>query len=209
MKQMIGESPQEPDSAWFGQYAVIGSAGTVKLSAPSFVAIAAMVAIAQGGNKSVPLREVAASVGVSVSYLEQLGRGLRSDGLVRGLRGPQGGYRLAKPATGISILDIVVSVERAASASRKKRGSGPRSVRRPHAPYLREQLEGFQYLLLRHMSLADVASASLNRNPFLKKLFKRLQRGVKADEQAGQRTSCPKLMAKPDAAIQLPFAGDH
>jgi Rrf2 family iron-sulfur cluster assembly transcriptional regulator len=96
--------------------------------------------------------------------------------LVRTFRGPGGGFRLAKPATGISVLDIVVSVERAAIAGRTKRGGGPRATRRPHVQYLRDQLEGFQYFLLQHMSLADVASGSLNRNPFLKRLFKRLRR---------------------------------
>jgi Rrf2 family iron-sulfur cluster assembly transcriptional regulator len=183
-----------------------GSAGTVKLRPRSFIAVAAMLAIAQGGNKSVPLREVAAAIGVSESYLEQVYSGLRRSGLIRSFRGPGGGYRLAKPGTGISVLDIVMAVERGAIASRKKPGGGPRSARRAHASYLREQLEGFQYLLLLHMSLADVASASLDRNPFLKWLFETLHRKATEHGQAGALTGA-KLTATPDPAIHLPSPG--
>jgi Rrf2 family iron-sulfur cluster assembly transcriptional regulator len=148
--------------------------GRVPLRARGFVAVAAMVEIARSGERPLALREVAGAIGVSLSYLEQLSSGLRSGGLISSSRGPGGGYRLSKPATGISVLDIVVSVERAAIASREKPGAG-RSAPTAHADYLRDQMEGFQYLLLQQMSLADVASTSLNRNPFLKRLFKRLQ----------------------------------
>jgi Rrf2 family transcriptional regulator, iron-sulfur cluster assembly transcription factor len=199
-KRMTDESHREIEPAGLGPQAGTGRVGAVKLRPRSFIAIAAMVAIGQGGNKSVPLREVAAAIGVSESYLEQLYSGLRSGGLIRSFRGPGGGYRLAKPAAGISVLDIVVSVERGAIASRKK-PVGPRSTRRTHAQYLRDQLEGFQYLLLQHMSLADVASGTLDRNPFLRRLFEGMQREARA---AVPGIICPKQMAKPDATIQLP-----
>jgi Rrf2 family transcriptional regulator, iron-sulfur cluster assembly transcription factor len=167
-KRMTDESHRGIEPAGAGQQAGAGSGRTVSLRPRRFIAVAAMVAIAQGGNKSVPLHRVAAATGVSVSYVEQLYSFLRGGGLISSFRGPGGGYRLSRPAAGISVLDIVLSVERGAMPSRK--------ARRPHAPYLREQLEGFQYLLLQHMSLADVAGASLDRNPFLRRLFETLDR---------------------------------
>ena len=171
MTQMTDESHRELELAGPAQQTGTWSAGTVKLGPRSFIAVAAMAEIARNGEKSLALREVVAALGVSQSYLEQLCRGLRNGGLIVSFRGPGGGYRLARPAAGISVLDIVVSVERAAIQSRKKPGGGTRSARRLHAQYLRAQLEGFQYLLLQHMSLGDVASGSLDRNTFLRKLF--------------------------------------
>ena len=46
----------------------------------------------------------------SLSYLEQLFAKLRSKGLVRGVRGPGGGYHLAKPASELSIASIVAAI---------------------------------------------------------------------------------------------------
>lgn len=48
---------------------------------------------------------------VSQSYLEQIFALLRKRGLVRGTRGPGGGYRLARPASSITVADIIEAVE--------------------------------------------------------------------------------------------------
>jgi len=55
----------------------------------------------------VTLADISQCQGISLSYLEQLFAKLRSDGLVKGVRGPGGGYRLAKPASEISIASII------------------------------------------------------------------------------------------------------
>ncbi|MDQ6978338.1 MAG: Rrf2 family transcriptional regulator, partial [Ghiorsea sp.] len=47
---------------------------------------------------------------ISLSYLEQLFRKLRENGLVDSVRGPGGGYRLAKAADDITIADIMHAV---------------------------------------------------------------------------------------------------
>jgi Rrf2 family protein len=44
-------------------------------------------------------------------YLDQLMLILRKAGLVESLRGRQGGYRLARPASAITLLDVVVALE--------------------------------------------------------------------------------------------------
>ncbi|MDQ6974728.1 MAG: Rrf2 family transcriptional regulator [Mariprofundaceae bacterium] len=47
---------------------------------------------------------------ISLSYLEQLFRALRMGGLVRSIRGPGGGYLLTRPATEISVADVIRAV---------------------------------------------------------------------------------------------------
>jgi len=48
---------------------------------------------------------------ISLSYLEQLFARLRQHGLVTGMRGPGGGYCLARPASEITIANILATVD--------------------------------------------------------------------------------------------------
>jgi Rrf2 family transcriptional regulator, iron-sulfur cluster assembly transcription factor len=48
---------------------------------------------------------------VSLSYLEQLFSRLRRQGMVESTRGPGGGYTLGRPATQISVADVVAAVD--------------------------------------------------------------------------------------------------
>jgi len=57
--------------------------------------------------------------GISVSYLEQLFAYLRRGGLVQGVRGPGGGYILTRPASDISLADIVAAVDGADESRRR------------------------------------------------------------------------------------------
>ncbi len=59
----------------------------------------------------VTLADISQCQGISLSYLEQLFSRLRHAGLVKGVRGPGGGYRLAKPAEDISIAQIISAVD--------------------------------------------------------------------------------------------------
>jgi Rrf2 family protein len=56
-------------------------------------------------------REIAENTGYSEGYLEQLFIPLRKAGLIQGVRGPQGGYYLAKKPEEISAGDILRAVE--------------------------------------------------------------------------------------------------
>jgi len=55
---------------------------------------------------------------ISLSYLEQLFAQLRRSGLVRSVRGPGGGYRLARESTHISIADVIEAVNESTDATR-------------------------------------------------------------------------------------------
>ncbi len=59
----------------------------------------------------VTLGDISQCQGISLSYLEQLFSSLRKSGLVKGVRGPGGGYRLSRSASEISIAEIITAVD--------------------------------------------------------------------------------------------------
>lgn len=84
----------------------------MRLSSKSRYAVMAMMDLALHEKVGpVTLTDIAESQGISLSYLEQLFAKLRKFGLVEGMRGPGGGYRLARPANDITIAEIVAAVD--------------------------------------------------------------------------------------------------
>ncbi len=55
--------------------------------------------------------QIAERQAIPKQYLDQLMLILRKAGLVESLRGRQGGYKLARPASAITLLDVVVALE--------------------------------------------------------------------------------------------------
>jgi Rrf2 family protein len=67
-----------------------------------------MVALARsGGDAPVSLSEIADGDGLPLAYLEHLMARLRKAGLVESRRGARGGYLLARPATEITMAEVV------------------------------------------------------------------------------------------------------
>ncbi|MCG7956667.1 MAG: Rrf2 family transcriptional regulator [Candidatus Thiodiazotropha taylori] len=84
----------------------------MRLTSKSRYAITAMITLALNHNKGpMTLFEISESQGISLSYLEQLFASLRAKGLVKGFRGPGGGYALAKSAELISIAEIICATD--------------------------------------------------------------------------------------------------
>lgn len=84
----------------------------MKLTTQSQRAVMAMLALAlHNDSKVLRLSNLAKEQGISLSYMEQLFYSLRHAGLVEGIRGPGGGYRLGRPAGRISIADIIRAIE--------------------------------------------------------------------------------------------------
>lgn len=84
----------------------------MKLTTQSQRAVMAMMALALHNDRKVlRLSNLAKEQGISLSYMEQLFYSLRHAGLVEGIRGPGGGYRLGRPAGRISVADIVRAIE--------------------------------------------------------------------------------------------------
>ncbi len=59
----------------------------------------------------VTLAEIASRQEISQSYLEQLLNRMKKTRIVESIRGPKGGYRLARSVSEIKILDIINSVD--------------------------------------------------------------------------------------------------
>ncbi len=84
----------------------------MRISTKGRHAVMAMVDLArQGGDKPVPLAEVAQRQKISLSYLEQLVAKLKRQALVKSMRGPGGGYLLGQPADAITVYQIVSAVD--------------------------------------------------------------------------------------------------
>jgi len=84
----------------------------VRLTTKGRYAVTAMLDLAfHSQNKPVTLTDIATRQTISLSYLEQLFARLRKAGMVKGVRGPGGGYRLSRPADEISIADIITAVD--------------------------------------------------------------------------------------------------
>jgi Rrf2 family iron-sulfur cluster assembly transcriptional regulator len=133
----------------------------MRLTSKGRYAVMAMADLARHGNgeKAVPLQEIAQRQEISLSYLEQLFARLRAAGLVAGVRGPGGGYRLARPAQQVRISEIIAAVNEPIKATRCQDGSLKScqgKLGRCIAHDLWDELGRQLYVFLSAVSLADV-----------------------------------------------------
>ncbi len=91
----------------------------MRLTTKGRYAVTAMLDLAyHSGRKPVTLNDIARRQDISLSYLEQLFAKLRRAGMVTGVRGPGGGYRLSRPASQINIADIITAVDESVDSTR-------------------------------------------------------------------------------------------
>lgn len=91
----------------------------MRLTTRGRYAVTAMLDLALHHERGpVSLAEIAERHGISQSYLEQLFARLRRNGLVDGLRGPGGGYRLGRGGESISVADVIDAVNETVDATR-------------------------------------------------------------------------------------------
>lgn len=87
----------------------------MKLTTKGRYAVTAMMDLAlqanRAGDTRVALTDIASRQDISLSYLEQLFASLRKAGLVNAVRGPGGGYAIAKQAEKISVAEILSAVD--------------------------------------------------------------------------------------------------
>jgi len=84
----------------------------MRLTTKGRFAVTAMVDLAlRHGGGPVTLAEISSRQKISLSYLEQLFGKLRRRALVDSVRGPGGGYRLARDMAAISIAEIILAVD--------------------------------------------------------------------------------------------------
>src|SRR5207253_4510267 len=126
-------------------------------------AVRAVIELA-GSNQSSPRKvdEVAQAQGIPVSFLENILTQLRSSGIVRSQRGPEGGYWLAKPPEEVNLADIIRAVEGPLVGVRGQRPEeieyvGSAESLQPVWIALRANLRK----VLEHVTVADVAAGIL------------------------------------------------
>ena len=84
----------------------------MRLTTKGRFAVTAMADLAMcGGHRPVTMAAISERQRISLSYLEQLFGKLRRSKIVESVRGPGGGYYLARPAEQITIAEIIVAVD--------------------------------------------------------------------------------------------------
>jgi Rrf2 family iron-sulfur cluster assembly transcriptional regulator len=84
----------------------------MRLTTKGRFAVTAMIDVALHGAKGpVTLAAISERQKISLSYLEQLFGKLRRQGLVESVRGPGGGYNLARAPETIGVADVIVAVD--------------------------------------------------------------------------------------------------
>lgn len=84
----------------------------MRLTTKGRFAVTAMIDLGlNGGERPVTLSAISERQNISLSYLEQLFAKLRRHGVVESVRGPGGGYCLARDAAEISVADVIIAVD--------------------------------------------------------------------------------------------------
>jgi Rrf2 family iron-sulfur cluster assembly transcriptional regulator len=147
----------------------------MKLSTKGRYAMVALADIAlQTKADLVPLGDISKRQDISLPYLEQLFVKLRRAGLVDSVRGPGGGYRLAKPASEIRVVEVLAAVDETVDAMHKGAGaSGAVSGSRAQSLTNRlwEGLSAHVYVFLHQTRLSDVIENELAPCPAVPGLF--------------------------------------
>ena len=138
----------------------------------AMVALADLALASEGGL--VTLSDVSRRQDISLPYLEQLFVKLRRAGLVESVRGPGGGYRLARPAEQIRVSEVLAAVDETVSALHKgagMKGALSGSKAQSLTNRLWEGLSAHVYVFLHQTRLSDVVKNDMAPCPAVPSLF--------------------------------------
>ena len=132
----------------------------MRLTTKGRFAVTAMIDVAMHGTKApVTLAGVSQRQKISLSYLEQLFGKLRRHGLVDSVRGPGGGYRLARAPAAISVAEVIVAVDEPIDATQcAGRESCKEDGKRCMTHELWANLNAHIFTFLRSVTLAELVS---------------------------------------------------
>jgi len=129
----------------------------VKLTTKGRYAVTAMLDLALHQSAGpIALADIAERQGISLSYLEQLFSRLRKCELVNGIRGPGGGYRLARESADIYIAQVINAVDESVDATRCGGSSDCQDNMRCLTHDLWQDLSGRIYEYLNGISLQEL-----------------------------------------------------
>jgi Rrf2 family iron-sulfur cluster assembly transcriptional regulator len=129
----------------------------MRLTTKGRFAVTAMIDVAMHGTKGpVTLAGVSDRQKISLSYLEQLFGKLRRHGLVASVRGPGGGYRLARGAETVSVADVILAVDEPIDATQCGGLENCLDDKRCMTHELWTALNGHIFTFLRSVTLAEL-----------------------------------------------------
>ncbi len=147
----------------------------MKLSTKGRYAMVALADLATArADQMTSLAEISKRQDISLPYLEQLFVKLRRAGLVDSVRGPGGGYRLARAPEEIRVSEVLQAVDETVSAMHTGAGaSGGVSGSRAQSMTNRlwESLSAHVYVFLHQTRLSDVIGNGLKPCPAVPALF--------------------------------------
>jgi len=158
----------------------------VRLTTKGRYAVTAMLDLAMHhGNGPTALADIARRQGISLSYLEQLFARLRRQGLVSSVRGPGGGYNLAREGGDIHIAEVIAAVDENLDTTRCG-GAGNCHNDGPCLTHdLWQDLSDRIYDYLSHVSLQDL----VNRKGLVSEIGCRAARGETQVERGRTRAT--------------------
>jgi Rrf2 family protein len=136
------------------------------VTAKADYAVRAVVELA-AGNQDAPRKvdEVAQAQGIPVSFLENILTQLRSSGIVRSQRGPEGGYWLAQPPEQLNLAQVIRAVEGPLVGVR---GQRPEEVEYQGSAESLQQvwiaLRANLRKVLEHVTVADIAAGKVPKD---------------------------------------------
>ncbi|MEO0343453.1 MAG: Rrf2 family transcriptional regulator [Pseudomonadota bacterium] len=147
----------------------------MKLSTKGRYAMIALIDVAmESRERPVSLAAISERQDISLAYLEQLFVKLRRAGIVRSIRGPNGGYELERSADAIRVSDILEAVDEGMNATEKGKGaSGALTGSRAQSLSNRvwQSLSANVYVFLHQIRLSDVIENELIPCPAVPALY--------------------------------------
>lgn len=164
----------------------------MRLTTKGRYAVTAMLDLAiHGQAKPVSLNDISGRQGISLSYLEQLFAKLRRCDLVSSVRGPGGGYRLARNGAEISIAQVVDAVNESMDATRCQGKGDCQEGDQCLTHHLWQDLSAQIHAFLSDISIGDLVDKKEIRDV-----------AHRQDERAQQRLSDPEELIKMTAASE-------
>jgi bifunctional enzyme CysN/CysC len=142
---------------------VLAKGATMRISTKADYAVRAAIELAAAPDqKPISAARIATTQGIPLNFLENILSELRTAGVVRSQRGPEGGYRLAKDPGQITIADIIRAVEGPLASVR---GAKPEEAQYPGAasqlPRVWIAVRNNLRSVVEHVTVADVANSRL------------------------------------------------
>ena len=136
----------------------------MRLTTKGRFAVTAMLDLAMhGGKRPVTLAGISQRQSISLSYLEQLFGRLRRHTLVESVRGPGGGYTLARSLDKMSVADIIKAVDEPLDATQCGGKENCKDEQRCMTHDLWATLNDKMYEYLHSVKLSDLVAQQASR----------------------------------------------